>query len=146
MLPHLCWAYKKLILVCYGDTCRSFIFGTKLAGSCEGGDEGCLMESSRGWPTQSHSTSTDPHLQGAVRSPSPPTTDVYISNVMFDNSIIWPSFYLICYVISRFYQIKIKRSLQDRHEGGDVSYMFVDETALGTSSDCSHVVYLLQLG
>jgi hypothetical protein len=74
--------------------------------------------SSRGRPTQSHSTSTDPHLQGVVRSPSPPTTDVYISNVMFDNSVISPSFYVICYVISRFYQIKDKRTLHGRYEGG----------------------------
>jgi len=75
--------------------------------------------SSRGRPTQSRSTSTDPHLQGAVRSPSPPTTDVYISNVMFGNSIISPpSFYVICYVISRFYEIKDTKSLRGHYEGG----------------------------
>jgi len=53
-------------------------------------------------------------------APLPLLLLMYISqNVMFDNSIISPqSFYVICYVISRFYEIKDTKFLHGRYEGG----------------------------
>jgi hypothetical protein len=103
--------------------------------------------SGKGWLTESHSTFADHNLRGIVRSPSPPTTNVYISNVclitLYGRPFMWS-------VISRFCQIKIKDLymialrerpvISDDYRHGDISYMFVDETASGRSSDCSPVV------